>query len=300
MTRTERWLLASIIFVCGFIVMNEALSEGTVYREGTDLVIATSCTPPNTRQDGNTITPQEMDQTRLRFSKDETFAVIEHEIIVPNIICEQEFALANLASFGQWYWTASIHAEEGGWSNDQPERAAFEWLAAIVAPPPLPPEILKADWTVHYVSSEELVNWNMPATQSFDGNKATLWHSQYQGLDDVEEPFPHTIEINMGGVYQFSAFQIQPRTGGVNAVVKDFELYSSMDGSNWSMVFDGSMPEGDALQTVEFAPVNARYFKFVALSEQDGGNQASVAEFYAYGEPVILQPPAPPSALVNN
>lgn len=169
-------------------------------------------------------------------------------------------------------------------------------------PPPIPapvtPQVPTDKWSVLYVDSEELVNWYMPARFAFNRGDATeneLWHTQYQ---NGEPPYPHEIQLGMGGLYHIEAFQQKPRVGGGNGTVKGYEFYTSMDGKNWTPAAVGEFSAGDAIQTVPITPVDARYFKFVATSAQGGENVAAVDELFAMGNELAdLMPPGPPTQM---
>ena len=84
--------------------------------------------------------------------------------------------------------------------------------------------------------------------------------------------YSHTINIS-GLVYT-------ARTDGDNGHVKNYEVYVSTDGQTWnSPVAKGSFDRDANVDTIHFAkPVSGRYVKFVALSEQDGRDYATIAE----------------------
>ncbi|MEZ4615158.1 MAG: hypothetical protein R2867_06555 [Caldilineaceae bacterium] len=43
-------------------------------------------------------------------------------------------------------------------------------------------DIPQGGWSVHFVSSEETSSASAPATNAFDGNISTFWHSRYSAL----------------------------------------------------------------------------------------------------------------------
>jgi hypothetical protein len=64
-----------------------------------------------------------------------------------------------------------------------------------------------------------------------------------------------------------------------NGHIKDYELYASLDGSDWGKPVARGQFQDDPEETIHLAtPVRARYLKFVMLSEQQGRAIASVAE----------------------
>jgi hypothetical protein len=162
--------------------------------------------------------------------------------------------------------------------------------------PPLPPDdvdIPTDKWTVEHVSSYEIDNWLMRGEYAFnrgDPTEHALWHSRYTPTEALP---PHELQVDMQATYRVTAFSQKPRTGAGNATVKDYIFYLSEDGVTFTEVARGSFAPGDQLHTVEIAPTAARYWSFVALSEQDGGNQASTDEIFLRGSPIVA--PARPS-----
>ncbi len=157
--------------------------------------------------------------------------------------------------------------------------------------------IAKAGWRVVSASSEEAPG--EAAANAIDENPETIWHSRWR-----EEPpaYPHTLTIDMGREVEVAGFTCLPRrnapTGG--AVVAECEFHVSLDGETWGepvarAVFD-NIANNPIQQSVKLAePVTARYFRFTALREANGGPLASVAELgvLAPMEPPAVHPPKP-------
>lgn len=275
----------------GLIVGSGVFGEGAVYKEGVDTVIHTSCTPPTARTDGTPITEAELDTVEIVFSQNSNMSPEDVKASTQDVYCNHDLPLSSLTASGQWYKSARISDINGLWSDLFPTPVPFMY-EKTVEPPTSGTQVPPDSWVVTYVDSEELVNWYMPAVQVFDRDLTTLWHSQYQG---AEPPHPHEVQIDMGAVYAVDGFQQQPRSGGGNGTVKDYEFYLSMNGVDWTLAANGTYPPGDQLNTVTFVPQNAQFFRFVALSEQDGGLQTSVAELYVLGTLVpTIAPPNPP------
>jgi len=160
-------------------------------------------------------------------------------------------------------------------------------------PPPDDDDIPTDKWTVEHVSSYEIDNWLMRPEYAFnrgDPTENALWHSRYTPTEALP---PHELQVDMQATYRVTAFSQKPRTGAGNATVKDYIFYLSEDGVTFTEVARGVFPPGDQLHTVEIEPTVARYWSFVALTEQDGGNQASTDEIFLRGSLVVV--PARPS-----
>jgi hypothetical protein len=136
-------------------------------------------------------------------------------------------------------------------------------------------------WKVKYVDSQELVGENGAATNVFDGNRNSIWHSKwYQGADSL----PHEIQIDLGGNYVINGFKYLPRQNMANGRIADYQFYVSQDGVKWgSAVATGRFPNTTAEQTVSFPEVPGRYVRLVALKEVNGNPWTSVAELNVLG-----------------
>ena len=142
---------------------------------------------------------------------------------------------------------------------------------------PLP----KTNWSVWYVDSQELTNEDGAATNAFDGDPATYWHTQWNGPSH-----PHELQISLGGEYTISGLRYLPRQTGVNGRISQYEIYVSTDGATWgTAVASGTFPDTAAEQEVLFAaPVPATHVRLVALGSHDGGPWTTVAELNVLGD----------------
>lgn len=60
-------------------------------------------------------------------------------------------------------------------------------------------------WSLLYVDSQELAREDGAATNAFDGNPLTMWHTEWS----VSEPVhPHEIQVDLGAVYDGMVFVI--------------------------------------------------------------------------------------------
>ena len=135
---------------------------------------------------------------------------------------------------------------------------------------------LKASWKVLSVDSEQVGEG--VGSEAIDGDLSTYWHTQY---DPKTDKHPHQIIIDMGSPVSLSGVRETPRQdGGINGRVKGYKVYVSDDGEHWGdPVAQGDLPDTIQPALVMFKePVNGRYLKFVALSEQGNGPWTSIAE----------------------
>src|SRR5205085_10711198 len=106
--------------------------------------------------------------------------------------------------------------------------------------------IARSGWTLESVDSEELNAVDCcppsPATNAFDGNPNTFWHTEWVNAQPVH---PHDIKINLGAVYSMIGFRHLPRQDGMpNGRIGQYKFYVSSDGQNWGPpVASGVLPD---------------------------------------------------------
>jgi hypothetical protein len=139
--------------------------------------------------------------------------------------------------------------------------------------------ISKTGWKVAGVDSQDPSG---PATNAFDNNTGSIWHSQYQGGTD---PLPHEIQIDMGFAHSVSGLKYLPRQdGGTNGRIGQYEVYVSDSTSNWgSAVATGTWANDATEKTVSFTAKSGRYLRLRALSDLSGQQFTSAAEITAIG-----------------
>ncbi len=144
-----------------------------------------------------------------------------------------------------------------------------------------PAELPKNIWELVYVDSEE-VNYPGLAIMSFDDDFSSIWHTRWSTGND---PYPHEIQIDMGEIYSISKFVYYTRQDGQNGRIKEYELYISEDLSDWGeAVSIGEFVNTAAPQTIVFdEAIKGQYFRLLALSEVNGNDWASAAEFDMVG-----------------
>lgn len=116
------------------------------------------------------------------------------------------------------------------------------------------------------------------AKLAFDNKTNTFWHTEYSGS---EPTCPHTLVVDMISIYQVTAFTYLARQdGSQNGMVKDYEVYFSLDGKTWgNAAVSGQFENTTSLQVAKLKKTTAaRYLKFVAKSEINGRAWTSAAE----------------------
>ena len=159
-------------------------------------------------------------------------------------------------------------------------------LSGIILPPPeqapspSPGQITvvpKNGWSLYRVDSEETVGEDGKAINSFDGNSATIWHTEWYRRT---APLPHEIQVNLGAEYNVAGFRYLPRQDGeVNGRIGQHEFYLSGDGQSWNRVATGFFTNASAEKEVLLAEAfPARYVALRALTEVNGNPWTSMAE----------------------
>ena len=117
------------------------------------------------------------------------------------------------------------------------------------------------------------------AANAIDGNSSTIWHTRWN--EDLK--LPHFITVDMGASHRIAGFTYLPRQdGNPNGTVENYRFETSADGVRWTTnVASGTFANirnNPSLQEVNFAPVNARFFRFTALREINANGWTSAAE----------------------
>jgi hypothetical protein len=147
-----------------------------------------------------------------------------------------------------------------------------------------PARLSQKDWSVYYVSSEETKNEGLLAANAFDGYPKTQWHSSW--ITSVPgTSHPHEIQIDLGKEYRaIQGFYYLPRQDlSWNGTIKNFVFYVSVDGKRWTEVIRGEFSKTKKEQSIEFAPVSAKYISLVSLSEINGKEWTTIAELNVLG-----------------
>ena len=133
------------------------------------------------------------------------------------------------------------------------------------------------DWKVIYVDSVEGAT---KAENAFDGDPATIWHTQWK---DKKPPYPHELQIDMGSDRSIDGFAHWPRLENQIGRIKQYEFYASMDKKKWGdPVAKGDLADGEKLQIIKFKAVKARYIRMVAISAHVDRPACVIAELAVF------------------
>ncbi|MBI1333169.1 MAG: DUF4982 domain-containing protein [Armatimonadetes bacterium] len=119
-----------------------------------------------------------------------------------------------------------------------------------------------AAWKVVRVSSEETTAEKAPASQAFDGDPKTFWHTRWQGTPGG---YPHELVLDLGGRTEAVGFRLLPRqTGPKNGHPNHLQVFLSDSLDSWGdPVVTGQVPDSSDLFQVRFTPHRGRYLRLV-------------------------------------
>ena len=142
-------------------------------------------------------------------------------------------------------------------------------------------KIEKISTEVIFTSSEESGEGN--AKHLVDGDINSIWHTMYSV---TVAKYPHWVDFDAGDTKNIKGFVYLPRQDGPNGNIKDYEILVSQDGKDWGEpIMKGTFENNQKEKKVMLkTPVKARYFRFRALSSQNGADFASGAEFSIIAE----------------
>lgn len=125
--------------------------------------------------------------------------------------------------------------------------------------------------------SSEQDNGGQAAKNAIDGNTKSFWHTKWDRSDKV--PY---LTIKLNKEYDISKLTYLPRQDtGVNGNVKEYNIYTSLDGVNFTKVASGTWNYNDKkAQSVTFNKTKAKYIKFEVVNGV--GGFASAAELNLY------------------
>lgn len=115
-------------------------------------------------------------------------------------------------------------------------------------------DVDRSSWSVSFVDSEELIGENAPASNVFDGNRFSIWHTEWYNVDPVH---PHDLQINLGQTSSISGFRYTPRYNNENGRIATYRFCASVDGSNWYLLKSDVFPNTANEQTVTFDPITS-------------------------------------------
>ncbi len=198
----------------------------------------------------------------------------------------------------------TLYGLEGGktysasvWVELKGKRAASLTIRPLTDSAPRFVLMDRQGWRIVRTDSEEKGEKEGPAALLLDGDKSTIWHTEYKSR---QAGYPHEVVVDMAKESTCSGLCYTPRANRGNGTIENFELYASHDGADWGKaVVAGSFSEhdqgGESFEVLFDEPLTTRYFRFVATSAMfDDSNESPFASGAELGmlEPVALKPTA--------
>lgn len=148
---------------------------------------------------------------------------------------------------------------------------------AAAAPAAGGKDVPRAELKVVKADSEETAGEDGKAANAIDGDKETIWHTQWQ---DANPPCPHYIILDLGKARKVCGLKYLPRQGDIdNGMIKDYEIYVSDSKDNFGEpVTKGTMASGKEEKKITFTAKQGQYVKLLAKSEMNDQAWTSVAE----------------------
>ncbi len=121
----------------------------------------------------------------------------------------------------------------------------------------------KSEWKILKAPNAQAGDSNK-LENMIDGDYNTIFHTTYSGGEIT--PMPHEIVIDFGKVSMINWIQIATRSNG-NSLIKEYELYTSTDEINYSLVSSGDeMPYKNQRADLNFNCIQVRYIKLIIKS----------------------------------
>jgi len=130
-------------------------------------------------------------------------------------------------------------------------------------------DICRKDWKVVGIEDQRV-------NALLDGDSKTAWH-QPRGAK-----LPADLVIDLGSVLNLVGFKYLPDQGLWNpGIITSYQFFVSQDNKDWKLVDEGefaNIKNNPLWQIKKFAPVNARFVKFRALSNTVNDSNIGYAE----------------------
>ena len=135
---------------------------------------------------------------------------------------------------------------------------------------------------------------SMDVRRAFDGSRDTYWHTYFKyaesGLAEKAD-CPHVLTITFPETINVSGWSYVPRNDNASGIFLKYEIYASIDGESFNLIYEGDMPEyASGINVAEFAPhsdswgnVSMKAIKIVATETRAGYGTAGEIEFYENG-----------------
>ncbi|PFM48051.1 hypothetical protein COJ52_28950 [Bacillus cereus] len=181
-----------------------------------------------------------------------------------------------LPFFDKWGLKATQETRQKVEALNNPTLIAPIWDATDAKPvKPLAvfsKKIMKAS-----ANSEE--SWRDPASNAIDDNPNTIWHSQW----NAPYQYPYNLTLDLGKTQTITQVACLPRQDwSENGRILGYNIYTSMDGSNYQKVSSGIWKSTGGKEFATFEPVSAKYVKIEVTNGFNGYASAAEVDILGY------------------
>lgn len=159
-----------------------------------------------------------------------------------------------------------------------------EWVTRYVKGQRYP--LSKTGWTATASSYDIRAGANnRPPSNLIDNNPTSLWVNQIASTNPpiAQTSYPHWAAVDMGQTYNLEGLIVQQRNTATN-LVKDIELYTSLDGVNWTFQLRYTLENRVSAEAFIDLPklTSAKHIKIIAINDYGNSSNVALAEFGAF------------------
>ncbi|WP_241139243.1 M60 family metallopeptidase [Bacillus mycoides] len=182
-----------------------------------------------------------------------------------------------LPFFDQWGLKASPETRQKVEAFNNPTLIAPIWEATD-SKPVKPLAVLSKKIMKASANSEE--SWRDPASNAIDDNPNTIWHSQW----NKQNQYPYNLTLDLGqAIRTITQVAYLPRQDwSENGIILNYNIYTSMDGSNYTKVTSGTWDNNRGKKFATFEPISAKYVKLEVTNGFNGYASAAEVDVLGY------------------
>jgi hexosaminidase len=124
------------------------------------------------------------------------------------------------------------------------------------------------------------------ASAALDGDSSTIWHTNYSGtVDNITDDHNHWFKVTLKNATTIDKITVLPRQTGSNGYILKYNVVvTKADGTEVTVVENGSWASDSSLKTATFDPIEAKAVTLVITDAVGNGTTkfGSMAEFNVY------------------
>lgn len=144
--------------------------------------------------------------------------------------------------------------------------------------------------TLKEIGSEETSEESGAASNVLDGDRSTIWHTNYSGGQDNTSYAKHYLVFELAEETEIAGLRYLPRQDGEqNGIITGYQIYVSSDGDNYTLAAEGTWAADKTWKLASFEEMQtARYVKLKTTAAQ-GGFYSSAAEIRLTVPPTLVE-----------